>query len=252
MATVWKYFKQAVLVWGFVWLAIILFIVVSVLVQKVNSQMEAAKQSQIDTSFKKTVGDINLKVKKESTNHDKLLVSVAKNNTALVTDFALPSEQYNLNCLDVNDANVFPTNNNAYRVILFSSESESDHDFSHSYIWVLNLNKEMRFEKLFNISDVHKIPGDDSLIYGNLEIDLPDFGKEEFQAVHVPVEVRVGSTISMRPMLNQHSLNQMREHYVRFINGRIAQLTNLKDDVLLKRYKMALQDFEDGTVEKQY
>lgn len=252
MANFWMYFKRVVLVWGFIWLAIVLFIAITLALQNLSARNEAKQQEQQDMSFKKTVGDINLKVARDSVNQDKLLVSVEKKNISLVTNFELPAKQFNLSWLEVDDASVFKIKDDSYRIILFSSESESDHDFSHEYIWVFRLNKKMNFEKLFNVSDVHKMPGDPTFLFGNLEIDLPDYGKEEFVVVDVPVEIRVGSSISMRPMLNRESLDKLSEHYTKFIKGRIAQLTDLKDESMLKKYKIALQDFEDAIVEKQY
>jgi len=253
MQKVWKYFKLFVLVWGFIWLAIVLFIGATILVQKMSNKQEARQQQeeQVDTRFKKTVGDINIKVAKDPADSEKLLVSVSRKNTPLVTDYELPLKQFDLSWIDVDDARVYSMGEKGYRIILFSSESESDHDYSHNYIWLLTLNGAMRFDTMIDLSNAHKIPGSESQLFGNRVIQLPAFDDVDYDQIEIPVEVEVERTLGMRPMLSQPNLELLKQHYNKMIQDRIAKLTKSKDADVLEKYRAASQEFEKTVLGKE-
>jgi hypothetical protein len=227
-------------------LAVILFLVGYILVQRVSSQREPEQQEQLDTSFKKTEGDISLKVTKDSTNPEKLLISVSKKHTTLVTDYELPAQQFDLGWLDVDDARIFPNGDKGYRIILFSTESESDHDFAHNYIWLLTLNGKMSFDKMIDVSNLHKIPEDESLLFGNRVIRLPSFGETSYEEIAIPVEIQLGSQPIIKSMLNQHSLELLKQVYEKSIQNRMDKLSKSKDTVLLEKYKNASLEFDEA------
>lgn len=246
MAKFWMYFKKGVLVWGFIWLAIILIVAITLAVQRVSNKQVAEQTAQQDTSFKKTVGDISLKVTKDSANPERLLISASRKNTPLVTNYELPMKQFDLSWLDVDDARISAMGDKGYRIILFSVESESDHDFSHYYIWLLTLDGKMSFDKMINLSDAHEIPGDESLLFGNRVISLPSFDELSYEEIAIPVEVQIGSALNMKPLLNQHSLDLLKQHYRKIIQSRIAKLSKSKDTKLLEKYKAASIEFEES------
>ncbi len=244
MGKFWKYFKLVVLVWGFIWLGIVLFIVATILLQSFTNRQEAKLEAQIDTSFKKTIGEISLVVKEGKEDSSRLYLTISKRGKLLVTDYELPTEQLAEGWANVDDARIYLIGNDGYSIILFL-ESESDHDYSHKYILQFSLNEKIEFDRLVDLAIPHKIPGDESLLFGNRIIDLPSFENESFETVDIPVLVKIGSTIKVCPMLNQRNLALQRRHYGKVIQHRIDLLSKSKDAELQKQYRLIEKEFDE-------
>lgn len=221
MKTIWEYFKLAVLVWGFLCLALVLYIVVSLIAKDFSYEREAEQQAQVDTSYKKT-------------------------------DYALPMERFDLGWLDVEDVLVYPMSGEKYRIILMSTNTESDHDTLHNYIWVLSLDGKLGFEKMIDLSDFRKIPDNKSVLYGDRIIYLPGFGEETYESVSVPVEVTIGRMIGVRPLLGRQNLDSIRHHYEKIIDARINKLSALQDKEMLEQYRNAAKELQEIVERQEY
>lgn len=252
MKTIWEYFKLAVLVWGFLCLALVLYIVVSLIAKDFSYEREAEQQAQVDTSYKKSVGDINIKVSKNKQNQERLLISIYKKEKTVVTDYALPMERFDLGWLDVEDVLVYPMSGEKYRIILMSTNTESDHDTLHNYIWVLSLDGKLGFEKMIDLSDFRKIPDNKSVLYGDRIIYLPGFGEETYESVSVPVEVTIGRMIGVRPLLGRQNLDSIRHHYEKIIDARINKLSALQDKEMLEQYRNAAKELQEIVERQEY
>jgi hypothetical protein len=244
MEKFWKYFKLVILVWGFICLGIVLFIVVILMLQSFTNRQEAKQEAQIDTSFKKTIGDISLIAREGKEDSSRLYLTITKRGKPLVTDYELPTEQLKESWSNVGDARIYSTGNGGYSIILFL-ESESDHDYSHKYILQFSLNEKMEFDRLVDLAIPHKIPGDESLLFGNRVINLPSFENEGFETIDIPVLVKIGTTIKVCPMLNQRNLELQKRHYGKVIQHRIDLLSKSKDAELQKQYLMIEKEFDE-------
>lgn len=249
MAKFWLYFKKVVLVWGFVWLAIIIFIALVLALQNVGKSTEPVRQERTEVSFKKSEGDIDLKVTKIEKDRERWLVNIHRKKKLLVADYELPTEQFDLGWIEVDEAHIFPLGDKAYRIILFSTNQESDHEVQLSHIWIFKVDEKINLEKMIEISGSSRIPGDESRYFGNRVVRLASFDEERYQKIEVPVEIQVGQTLSVRPMLTGHSLVLLRQHYEKVIQSRIELLKKKKDEALLVKYKNAAHEFEDCLVE---
>lgn len=249
MAKFWLYFKRVVLVWGFIWLAIVIFIALTFALQNMGKPTEAVQQVQPDEGFKKSVGGIDINVTKIENDLERLLVSVRRNGNEPVTNFELPVQEFELGWIDVNDAHLFPLGEKGFRIVLFTTNQESDHEVLRSYIWLLKLDEEISFEKMIEISGFSRIPGDESRVYGNRVVHLPSFDEEVYREIDVPVEIQVGKTLRVRPMLTRQSLELLRQHYSKTIQDRIELLSKKKDEALLAKYMAAARELDDCLVE---
>ena len=251
MAKYWLYFKKVILVWGFIWLAIVIFIALTLALQNVGKSSEPLQKDQTEVSFKKSEGDIDLKVTKveKGGERERWLVSVHSKKKLLVTDYELPTEQFDLGWIEVDEARIFPLGEKSYRIVLFTTNQESDHEVQHSHIWILRLDEKIHLEKMMEISGSIRIPGDESRLFGNRVVRLASFDEERYQEIEVPVEIQVGQTLSVRSMLTEHSLELLRQHYDKVIQSRIELLKNKKDEALLAKYKDAAHEFEDCLVD---
>jgi hypothetical protein len=247
MEKFWKYFKLIVLVWGFVCLGIVLLIVATILLQNVSNKHEEKQAEQVDTSFKKTVGEVKLKVATAPDDPGRSFVTISKNEKTLVASYELPAKQFDLGWFEVNDARVYPMGGGSYRIILSSDESESDHDYSHKYIWQFTLGKEMNFDRMIDLSNAQMIPGDESLLIGHRAITLPSFGDEAYRELDAPVVVKVGNPLCMSTMLSQRNVGLMKKYYDAMIRQRIDMLTKNEDAELKKTYQRRLKEFEEAT-----
>lgn len=247
MEKFWKYFKLIVLVWGFVCLGIVLFIVATILLQNVSKKHEEPQAEHVDTSFRKTVGDVKLKVTTAPGDPSRSFVTVSKNEKTLVANYELPAKQFDLGWLEVNDARVYPMGGGGYRIILLSEESESDHDYSHKYIWQFTLGEEMNFNRMIDLSNAQTIPGDEDLLIGHRAITLPSFGDEAYREIDTPVVVKVGNPLCMSTMLSQRNVGLMRKYYDALIQHRIEMLSKNEDAELRKTYQRLPKEFEEAT-----
>src|SRR5512139_3606564 len=152
------HFKTVVLVWGFVWLAIVLLVAGWVVVENVSKQPQVDQLEQNQGQrFSKDFGDIRLEVVQSGADADKLRVSLFKGKKQLVSNFALSATEFNVGAMQITDADVIPGANNSYQVILHSVDYECDQEASH-YLWLLKLDgKTMRLVKMLNLSVIRKI-----------------------------------------------------------------------------------------------
>lgn len=241
MTKFWTYFKKIVLIWGFISLAFFLFAVVSLTISSVVSHKAAEKVQ--DDSFEKTVNDLKLKVTRKNDETNSFFVSVTKANTPLIIDYKLPTKQFDLDSIEISDATIIPVKENAYRIILYSAVHDCDQESGH-YIWLLKFDGKMNFIKMINLSDMHKIEGSETFLFGNKTID---YGNEQ---ITVPMELRISDEIRTAPMLNQRSIGMMRRYYEKEYNERMPKLSKISDAALLEQYQKAFSEFNEVLSEK--
>jgi len=249
MTKFWTYFKKIVLVWGFISLAFFLFAVISLTVSSLLSQKIVDVEQ--DESFEKTANDVKLTVTRKYDKTNSYFVSVTKANTPLTTNYLLPTKKYGLDWIRVTDASVVPVKENEYRIILFSAVYDCDQESGH-YVWLLKLNNQMNFIKMINFSDIHKVEGNESLLFGNKIISLPSFTDFEYEQIVVPVELGISDTIRTEPMLNQRSIDMIRHYYGKEIDKRTAKLMSATDTAVLDQYKKAADEFKEILSETNY
>jgi hypothetical protein len=247
MKKFWKYFKNIVLVCGFISLAFVLFAAISLTISGLI-QHKAAKQEQ-NEGFAKTFNDIKLKVTRKYDKTSSFFVSVSRTNKPLITNYLLPTKQYDLDWIKITDASVIPVKDNLYRIILYSAVYDCDEESGH-YVWILKLDNQMHFIKMIDLSDIHKIEGNETLLFGNKIISLPSFTDFKYEQIVFPIEVRISDTIRTTPMLNQQSIEMMKRHYNKEIDERMAKLSKSSDAAMLEQYKKASEEFKEVLSEK--
>jgi hypothetical protein len=252
MGEFWRFFKLAVLVWGFVCLAIVLFVVGSIMMKDHSYKQEAEQQAQVDTSYKKTVGNLKVVVSKDSSNQERLSISIYRNENPLVKDYELPMAQFDLGWLNVEDVLIYPGGGGSYRIVLLTTNTESDHDTLHDYIWMLKLDKVMSFDRMIDLSDFHKMPNNETIQYGSREIYLPGFEGEEYLTISIPVEVVLGQTIRVKPLLSRPNLDEIKRHYSKVIESRLDKLVKMKDEEMVAKYRNFAKELQDTAVESEY
>jgi hypothetical protein len=247
MKKFWTYFKKIVLVWGFISLAFVLFAAISLTISGLV-QHKAAKQEQ-NEGFEKTFNDIKLKVTRKYDKTSSFFVSVSRANKPLIVNYLLPTKQYDLDWIEITDANVIPVKDNVYRIILYSAVYDCDQESGH-FVWLLKFDNQMKFIKMISFSDIHKIAGNEPFLFGNKIINLPASADFKYEQIVVPIEVRISDEIRTLPMLNQQSIEMMKRHYNKEIDERMAKLSKSSDAAMLKQYKKAAGEFKEVLSDK--
>lgn len=252
MGTFWRFFKLAVLVWGFVCLAIVLFVAGSIIMEGHSHRQEAEQQAQVDSSYKKNVGNLKVVVSKDNSNQERLSISMYKNERPLVNNYELPMAQFDLGWLNVEDVLIYPNGGGSYRIVLLTTNTESDHETLNDYIWMLKLDKVMSFDRMINLSDFHKMPNNKAIQYGNRVIYLPGFEGEEYLTVSIPVEVVLDRTVRVKPLLSRPNLDEITRHYSKIIESRLDKLVKMKDQEMVAKYRNFAKELQEAAVESEY
>ena len=249
MTKLWTYFKKVVLVWGFISLAFFLLAVISLTISTFAGKKIA--QVEQEEGFHKDFNDIKLKVTRNYDETSSYFVNISKGSSSLITDYRIPTEKYDLDWFEVTDASIVPVKENEYRVILYSAIYDCDQESGH-FVWLFKLNNQMQLVKMISLSDVHKVEGDDLMLFGNKIISLPSFTDFKYEQIVMPLEVGIGEAVRIAPMMNQRSIDIMRHYYGSELDRRIDKLTASSDGEMLKQYQKASAEFKEVLSEKTY
>jgi hypothetical protein len=240
--------KKLIFVWGLISLGFVLFAAISLTI----STMKGKKfiEEERNKIYEKSFDQIKLQVKKEiEKTSEQLLVTITKSDKPLISNYRLPTEQYRLNSLDVNDSKVIPMNENDYRVILYSVVYECDAEVAY-YIWFLKLKNQMNLVQVIDISDMHKIEGKETIVFGNKIIGLPSYDNFKYEHFVVPIEISIGDSIKTIPMLNKKSIDMMKSVFEKEAQKRIEMLTKSSNSEVLKEYRDSIRKFNEAITEK--
>lgn len=246
MAKFWTYLKAGVLVWGFVSLTIVLIFVVTIISSDLrNKEVADVEREQLQ----KTSGDIKLRVTRGNSENNGIFIDISKGEMPLTTNYRLPTKQYGLEAIDVTDASIVRVKENEYRVILYSAVYDCDRA-SGQFIWLFKLKGQLDLVTMIGLSDLYKVGGKESVMFGNKSIFLPSFGTSKYEQIVIPIEVQIGDVIKVTPMLNRRSIDMIRSNFGKEIDTRIAMLTSPDSVALLKEYKKAKDELNEVLSER--
>jgi hypothetical protein len=244
------YFRKIVFVWGvisFPFALFALFWIISFTIPRIVSH-KVVQQDQ-DVRYEKTFNDIRLSVVRKYDQTNNFLVSVSRADKPLISDYNLPTKQYDVEWLTIKDASVIPVNDSEYRIILYSAVYDCDQE-SANYIWLLKLNKQMKLVQMIEMSDVHRIENGGTQIFGNKIISLPSFADLGYKQVLVPVAITIGDAIKTVPMLNRKSMDMMKKYFEKEMQKRNNKLVGSSDTATLELCKKAAKEFDEAISER--
>lgn len=247
MGTFWTYLKKIIFIWGVISLAFALFLIISLGISTLVGR-KVVEQEQ-DDKYEKSFNDIRLTVLRKYDQTNSFLVSLTRANKPLISDYSLPIKKYDLDWLKITDASVIPVNENEYRIILYSAVYDCDQESAH-YIWLLKLHKQMDLVEMIEMSDMHRIEGNEILIFGNRIISLPSFADFKYEHVIIPIEIKISDTIYTAPMLNRKGIDMMKSYFKNEVQKRKDMLAGASDTAMVERYTKAAKEFDEAISER--
>ena len=247
MGQFWTYFKKIIFVWGVISLAFALFMIISLGISTMVSR-KGVEQEQGD-KYEKSFNDIRLSVVRKYDQTNNFLVSIARADKPLISDYSLPIKKYDVDWLRITDASVNAVNENEYRIILYSAVYDCDQESAH-YIWLLKLNKQMNLVEMIKMSDMHRIEGSEILIFGNRIISLPSFAEFKYEHVIIPIEIKISEAINTAPMLNRKGMDMMKSYFKKEVQKRKNKLAGSSDTAMLELYNKAAKEFDEAISER--
>lgn len=246
VAKFWMYFKKAVLVWGFIWLAIVLVVGTWIFIESLPRHQSLDKLDQKkDDGFKKAAGDMELTAVHDEADSERVLISLSRKSTPLITDYELPTKEFGLQWVDINEADVIPTGHGEYRIIVQGGSYDCDQESAH-YIWVLDYRKEMRMVKMLTLFGMHKVAGRPDRLFATQIVQLPAFDDEKFEQIDVPIELEIGKVVKVRSMLGTQNNELMRLHFGKIMDERMNKLAKNDNKELLEKYKAASAELKEA------
>jgi hypothetical protein len=240
--------KKLIFIWGLISLGFVLFAAISLTISAIKGQRFIEEER--NKLYEKSFGQIKLQVKKEiEKTSEQLLVAITKSDRPLISNYLLPTEQYRLSSLDVNDSEVIPVNENEYRVILYSVVYECDTEAAH-YIWCLKVKTQMNLVQVIELSDMHRVDGQERMVFGNKIICLPSHDNFKYEEFVVPIKISISDSIKITPMLNKKSAEMMKSAFQKEAQKRIEMLRKSKNNEMLEEYRDSIQKFNEAITEK--
>lgn len=244
MAKLWTYFKNIMVVWGIIWLAIVLWIVATITAKSFfsTSDLDNIKEDS-DEVYKEKLADLELNIKRSSKESGPLLLNLNQGNKTLVKEYPLPSEGHDISYTSIKNATGKQIAKGKYRFILQGGSYDCDQE-SYRYIWVLNYDGSMQLSKFLVLTDTKKIAASKDRIFANKVINLPKIKDEQYDQVLIPVEITLNDDVTTKTMLGRQNRQLVLAHYSKLINERISKLEKSDDGKLADQYKTALQQLE--------
>lgn len=250
MLKFWKYFKTAVLVWGFINLALVLFLLGWAAVDSYSrhtARATASEPAEPDLDLAKEFGDLKLDVVRTHGAKQSVLLSLFRAGRPVVTDYPLPLAEYGLDWLEVYDARVIRLTGNAYRIVLFGHSSEND--VGVGPVWFLKYDGQMQVVKVLVLTNPRIADEDRLRLFGDVSVALPGLdGSDPHVLASVPTQVSVGDDIRIAPMLSAQGAELVRGYYGRMISARMAKLTGGDDAEMLVSYKKVSAELQKSLV----
>jgi hypothetical protein len=103
---------------------------------------------------------------------------------------------------------------------------------------------------VIDISDMHKIEGKETKVFGNKIIGLPSYDNFKYEHFVVPIEISIGDSIKTIPMLNKKSIDMMKSVFEKEAQKRIEMLTKSSNSEVLKEYRDSIRRFNEAITEK--
>ena len=249
LKTIWKYFKYFVLALGFFTLSIILYISISFLISQ--SSQNTPQENKLPTAiYNKNFGEMQLAILREDNNSGQLLINISRGAQQLITNYAFPAQDYDWDWPDVADAKVIPLKINEYGVIVITENRECDHCDNGKQIWIFKLSKELKLVKTISLFDLHQTADNNDHYFATRLISIPYQEKLPGDQIFIPVEITLGTKITLTPMLNQHSIGLLKEHWENFIEHRIQKLSDTDKTDFLAKLKQLPQELNESLAQQ--
>jgi hypothetical protein len=229
--------------------ALVLFLAIYLMIL-LSSNRQTAKNYQ-RTAYEKSFGDLRLTVQDRSDkNQNAHLISISKSGKTLVSNYRLPIEKYDLRYpLQIKNSKLIPLKENGYRVILFSTFDECCEE-STDYVWFFKLNDKLNLVHVVDLSELTKNEADKLSFFGYKYAKLPYFKDAAYKYFIIPIEVTVGESIKISPLLNKSGIDLIKMSYEIEAEKRMATLNKTQNVDMLKKYKTELAKFKDTITEK--
>lgn len=249
IATFWKYFKYVVLAIGFLCLALILYIVVSLNLPQSshNKQQENKQPAEI---YNKKIGEMQLGILRDEINDGQLLMNISRGAQQLVTNFAFPVKEYDLYWANVSDAKIIPLQNGEYGVIVFTANDECDHCDNGKQIWIFKLGKDLNLLKMISLFDLHQTVDNSNHYFANKLLNVPYQEGLPGDQIFIPVEIMFGKQIIITPMLNQRSVGFLKGHWGKFIENRTQKPSGTENDNLTAKLNMLPKELNEALAQQ--
>ncbi len=241
--------KTLIFIWGIATLALVLFVTITLSIKSVMSRKTV--ESDQKKAYEKRFDQIVLTVR-EATDKNKTtqLINISKSGKQLVRDYRLPVEKFGLEFpIQVKDSLVIPTDENDFRVILYTRYYECAEE-STDYVWFFKKSDKLNLVHVADLSELTKSEGSGVSFFGYKHVNLPYFENAEFRHWIIPIEVNVGDTIRIFPLLNKTGIDLLKMAYQTEAEKRMAILSKTQNAKMLEEYKAALTKFEDAITEK--
>ena len=241
--------KVLVFIWGLLSLAVVLFVTVTLTVKSLVNREPAEKEQE--AAYEKRFDQILLTVQEKSEkNKNAQLISISKSGKSLVNNYRLPVEKYGMEFpVQIRDSILIAARENEYRVILYTASYECSEETS-DYIWFFKLNDKLDLVHVVNLAELTKNGASGLSFFGYKHVSLPYFENAEFKHFIIPIEVEVGDTIRISPLLNKSGMDLLKVAYETEAEKRITILNRKQNVKMLEEYKTALIAFKDATTEK--
>ena len=237
IATLWKYFKYFVLAFGFLSLAIILYIYVYLVFSQYSQHYE--QENKLPTEiYSKTLSKLQLQILRDASNDGQLLMNISRGSQQLVTNYTFPVKEYELYWANVSDANITPLQNGEYGVIVFTANEECDHCDNGKQIWIFKLGKSLNLIKVISLFDLHQDADSSNHYFANKLINVPYQEGLPSDQIFIPVEITIGKQIIITPMLNQRSISFLKGHWGKFIESRIQKPKSAEKEELAAKINL--------------
>ena len=250
MAKIWKLLKVIIFSLGALTLALVLWGLLTMLYSSVFTSKHHNRETPAEhIAFEKTINNYKLVLKrKEAEGPDAYLLTLSRDNKAVVQNFQLPMQKYNLDYVSFYDASLMPGRENEYRIVLFS-ESEGDGE-SDNQIWFLKKADTMSVREVITLSDVHFRDSDGLVIVGNKHFSLPYQEKFHHEAYIVPVMIRVRDNITISPLLTPSGADALHNMLQQEIKFRLEKPSQDEAEKLDERYHQVSREMNEALSEK--
>lgn len=241
--------KKAIFIWGIVSFVLVLFLAIFLMILLSSNRQTVEKYQK--EAYAKHFGQLLLTVQDWSDeNQNAHLISISKSGKTIVNNYRLPIEKYGLEFpIRIKDSKLISVKENEYRIILYSSYDECC-EVSTDYVWFFKLNDKLNLVYVVDLSELTKNETNELSFFGYKYAKLPYFENAAYKYFIIPIEVTVGETIKISPLLNKSGMDLYKVAYEAEAEKRMATLNKIQNDEMLKKYETALIEFKDAITEK--
>jgi hypothetical protein len=240
--------KKVILVWGVLSLCFALLLSVYVAVNIISTKKLIGKSE--DIIYEAKSDEVKLVViHKTGKDSSEVLINLSKSDKELISNYHLPVEKYGLHSVHVNDSKIIHVRDDEYRIILYSRYYECTEE-STDFIWFFKFKNQLNLIHVIGLSDLYNIQSEETIIFGNKHIGLPSFEANEYKQFIIPVEIRIGDSIKILPLLSRHGITLLKNAFEKEAQGRIEKLRTGGNNEMVEEYKASMQRFSEAITEK--